>query len=115
MHAFIGEHHAELLALLGEIKGVGKATISTLINRDSGTLRGKRSTFGGRPQVRKVLFMAAMAATRYNPVIKTFYDRLVAAGKPKKLAITACMRKLLTILNARAKTRKPFDAGLHLA
>lgn len=138
MHAFIGEHHAEMLALLGEVKGVGKATISTLlaevpelgelsgreisalvgvapINRDSGTLRGKRTTLGGRPQVRKVLFMAAMVATRYNPVIKAFYDRLVAAGKPKKLAITACMRKLLTILNAMAKARKPFNAGLHLA
>ena len=138
LHAFIGEHHAELLALLGEVKGVGKATISTLlaevpelgelsgreisalvgvapINRDSGTLRGKRTTFGGRPQVRKVLFMAAMVASRYNPVIKAFYQRLVAAGKPKKLALTACMRKLLTILNAMAKARKPFNAGLHLA
>lgn len=138
MHAFIGEHHAELLALLGEVKGVGKATISTLlaevpelgelsgreisalvgvapINRDSGTLRGKRTTFGGRPQVRRVLFMAAMVASRFNPVIKAFYDRLVAAGKPKKLAITACARKLLTILNAMAKARKPFNAGLHLA
>jgi transposase len=138
LHVFIGEHHAELLALLGEVKGVGKATISTLlaevpelgelsgreisalvgvapINRDSGTLRGKRTTFGGRPQVRKVLFMAAMVASRYNPVIKAFYERLVAAGKPKKLALTACMRKLLTILNAMAKARKPFNAGLHLA
>jgi transposase len=138
MHAFIGEHHAELLALLGEVKGVGKATISTLlaevpelgelsgreisalvgvapINRDSGTLRGKRTTFGGRPQVRKVLFMAAMVASRYNPVIKAFYTRLIAAGKPKKLAITACMRKLLTILNAMVKARKPFNAELHLA
>lgn len=138
LHAFIGEHHAELMALLGEVKGVGKATISTLlaevpelgelsgrevsalvgvapINRDSGTLRGKRTTFGGRPQVRKVLFMAAMVATRYNPVIKAFYDRLLAAGKPKKLAITACARKLLTILNAMARTRKPFSAELHLA
>lgn len=138
MQAFIGEHHAELLALLGEVKGVGKATISTLlaevpelgelsgreisalvgvapINRDSGTLRGKRTIFGGRPQVRKVLFMAAMVASRYNPVIKVFYERLLAAGKPKKLALTACMRKLLTILNAMAKARKPFNTGLHLA
>lgn len=137
MHAFIGEHHTELMALLGEVKGVGKATISTLlaevpelgelsgreisalvgvapINRDSGTLRGKRTTFGGRPQVRKVLFMAAMVASRYNPVIKVFYARLVAAGKPKKLAITACARKLLTILNAMVKARKPFNAELHM-
>ena len=138
MQAFIGEHHAELTALLGEVKGVGKATISTLlaevpelgelngreisalvglapINRDSGTLRGKRTIFGGRPQVRKVLFMAAMVASRFNPVIKAFYARLVAAGKPKKLAITACARKLLTILNAMARTRKPFNVALHLA
>lgn len=138
MQAFIGEHHAELLTLLGGVKGVGKATISTLlaevpelgelsgreisalvgvapINRDSGTLRGKRTTFGGRPQVRKVLFMAAMVATRYNPVISAFYSRLVGAGKPKKLAITACARKLLTILNAMAKARKPFNPELHMA
>jgi transposase len=138
MQAFIGEHHAQLAALLGDVKGVGKATISTLlaevpelgelngreisalvglapINRDSGTLRGKRTIFGGRPQVRKVLFMAAMVASRYNPVIKAFYSRLLAAGKPKKLAITACARKLLTILNAMARSRKPFNAGLHLA
>ena len=138
MQAFIGEHHAELTALLGEVKGVGKATISTLlaevpelgelngreisalvglapINRDSGTLRGKRTIFGGRPQVRKVLFMAALVASRFNPVIKAFYAHLVAAGKPKKLAITACARKLLTILNAMARSRKRFNAGLHLA
>lgn len=138
LQAFIGEHHTELMTLLGGVKGVGKATISTLlaevpelgelsgreisalvgvapINRDSGTLRGKRTTFGGRPQVRKVLFMAAMVATRFNPVIKAFYERLVTAGKPKKLAITACARKLLTILNAMAKARKPFNAELHLA
>jgi len=138
LQAFIGEHHAELVSLLGDVKGVGKATISTLlaevpelgelsgrkisalvgvapINRASGTLRGKRTTFGGRPQVRKVLFMAAMVATRFNPVIKAFYERLVAAGKPKKLAITACARKLLTILNAMAKARKPFNPELHLA
>lgn len=138
MQEFVAEHHAELVAVLASTKGVGKATISTLlaevpelgelsgreisalvgvapINRDSGTLRGKRTTFGGRPQVRKVLFMAAMVATRFNPVIKVFYDRLVAAGKPKKLAITACARKLLTILNAMAKARKPFNAELHMA
>lgn len=137
LQAFIGEHHAELAALLGDVKGVGKATVSTLlaevpelgelngrevsalvgvapINRDSGTMRGKRTIFGGRPQVRKVLFMAALVASRYNPVIKAFYQRLLAAAKPKKLAITACARKLLTILNAMARTRKPFNAALHL-
>jgi len=137
MQAFIGEHHAELAALLNQVKGVGKATISTLlaevpelgelngrevsalvgvapINRDSGTMRGKRTIFGGRPQVRKVLFMAALVASRHNPVIKAFYQRLLAAGKPKKLALTACARKLLTILNAMARTGKPFNAALHL-
>ena len=137
MQDFIGEHHAELAALLNEVKGVGKATISTLlaevpelgelngrevsalvgvapINRDSGTMRGKRTIFGGRPSVRKVLFMAALVASRHNPVIKAFYQRLLAAGKPKKLALTACARKLLTILNAMARTGKPFNAALHL-
>lgn len=137
MLAHIGEHHAELAARLGEVKGVGKATISTLlaevpelgelngrevsalvglapINRDSGEMRGKRTIVGGRPQVRKVLFMAALVATRWNPVIKAFYERLIATGKPKKLAITACARKLLTILNAMARTGKPFNAALHL-
>jgi transposase len=137
MQAFIGEHHAQLAALLDGVKGVGKATISTLlaevpelgklngrevsalvgvapINRDSGTMRGKRAIFGGRPQVRKVLFMAALVASRYNPVIKAFYQRLLAAGKPKKLALTACARKLLTILNAMARSGKPFDAAIHL-
>lgn len=137
MKEFVGEHYAELTAVLGSTKGVGKATLSTLlaevpelgklsgreisalvgvapINRDSGTLRGKRTIFGGRPQVRKVLFMAALVACRHNPVIKAFYERLVAAGKPKKLALTACMRKLLTILNAMARTGKPFNAALHL-
>ncbi len=137
MQAFIGEHHAQLAALLDGVKGVGKATISTLlaevpelgklngrevsalvgvapINRDSGTMRGKRTIFGGRPAVRKVLFMAALVASRYNPVIKAFYQRLLAAGKPKKLALTACARKLLTILNAMARSGKPFDAAIHL-
>ena len=57
-------------------------------------MRGKRTIFGGRPHVRKVLFMAALVASRYNPVIKAFYQRLLAAGKPKKLALTACARKL---------------------
>jgi len=138
MQALICEHHAQLAKLLGEVKGVGQGTISTLlaevpelgklsgrevsalvglapINRDSGVMRGKRTIFGGRPQVRKVLFMAALVATRYNPVIRAFYQRLLAAGKPKKLAITACARKLLTILNAIAKSGQPFNAELHSA
>jgi transposase len=138
MQAFIGEHHAELAVLLDSVKGVGKTTIGTLlaevpelgelnrreisalvgvapINRDSGTMRGKRTIFGGRPQVRKVLYMAALVATRFNPVIKTFYQRLLAAGKPKKVALTACARKLLIILNAMVRTRQPFDVARHMA
>lgn len=138
LQEFIGQQHAELAALLDSVKGVGKTTISTLlaevpelgelnsrevsalvglapINRDSGTMRGKRIIFGGRPAVRRVLYMAALVAVRHNAVIKVFYERLVAAGKPKKLALIACARKLLTILNAMARTRKPFSAALHLA
>jgi transposase len=137
IQALIGAHHAQLAKLLGEVKGVGQATISTLlaevpelgklsgrevsalvglapINRDSGAMRSKRTIFGGRPYVRKVLFMAALVATRFNPVIKAFYERLLAAGKPKKLVITACARKLLTILNAIAKSGQPFNSALHL-
>jgi transposase len=137
LQAFVGANHAELAALLDSVKGVGKATISTLlaevpelgklsgrevsalvgvapINRDSGTMRGKRSIFGGRPDVRRVLFMAALVASRHNPVIKAFYQRLLAAGKPKKVALVACMRKLLTILNAMVRSGKPWDQALHL-
>jgi len=137
LQAFVSANHAELAALLDSVKGVGKATISTLlaevpelgklsgrevsalvgvapINRDSGTMRGKRSIFGGRPDVRRVLFMAALVASRHNPVIKAFYRRLLAAGKPKKVALVACMRKLLTILNAMVRSGKHWDPELHL-
>jgi transposase len=70
------------------------------LNHDSGKWRGQRGIWGGRAQVRAVLYMATLVATRCNPVIRQFYERLLAAGKPKKLALTACMRKLLIILNA---------------
>jgi transposase len=70
----------------------------------SGTVRGKRLVWGGRAPVRAALYMGALVATRRNPVIRAFYRRLVAAGKPKKLALTACMTKLLTILNALMRT-----------
>ena len=69
--------------------------------------------FGGRSSVRHVLYMAALVASRHNPVIKVFYARLIAAGKPKKVALVACMRKLLTILNAMVKAGKPWDATIH--
>ena len=72
-------------------------------NRDSGTLRGKRTVWGGRARVRTALYMGAMVASRFNPVIRDFYQRLLSDGKPKKLALTACMRKLLTILNSMLK------------
>jgi len=82
------------------------------LNRDSGTLHGKRLVWGGRAHVRAALHMAAIVATRYNPVIKTFYQRLCQAGKAKKLALTACMRKLLTILNAMLKSGTPWRHGM---
>ncbi len=75
------------------------------LNRDSGTLRGKRTLWGGRAHVRAALYMAALVGARCNPVIRSFYQRLCDAGKAKKVALTACMRKLLTILNAMMKHR----------
>ena len=78
-------------------------------NRDSGKFRGKRAVWGGRAQVRSVLYMSALSATRWNPVIRAFYDRLIKAGKPFKVAITACMRKLLTILNAMVKAGQSWN------
>ena len=77
-------------------------------------MRGKRATFGGRASVRRVLYMATLAAIRFNHVIQRFYERLVSSGKPKKVAIVACMRKLLTILNAMVKTKKYWDESFHL-
>lgn len=78
------------------------------LNRDSGTMRGRRTTWGGRPAIRTMLYMAAVTAARYNPVIRALYQRLVAGGKPKKVALVACMRKLLTILNAMVRDRRPW-------
>ena len=97
-----------LLAGLPELGKLNRGQIVSLVgvapfNRDSGTLRGKRVVWGGRSQVRAVLYMATLVATRYNPVIKEFYQRLCAAGKPKKVALTACMRKLLVIMNSMIK------------
>jgi len=82
--------------------------------RDSGTLKGRRAIWGGRAHVRAALYMAALVATRRNPVIRTFYQRLCQAGKAKKLALTACMRKLLTILNAMVKSRTPWRLAVTL-
>ena len=80
------------------------------LNCDSGTLRGRRRIWGGRAHVRTVLSMGTLVATRYNPRIKAFYERLLAAGKAKKVALTACMHKFLTILNAMLKHRTPWHA-----
>lgn len=94
-----------LLAELPELGTLSRQKIAALVglapfNRDSGRFRGRRHIFGGRSDVRSVLYMAALSGIRYNPVLKAFYDRLIAKGKLPKVALTACMRKLLTILNA---------------
>jgi transposase len=118
--------------LLCSVKGIGPATSYTLIsqlpelgtvnrkeiaalvgvapfNRDSGRWRGKRTTWGGRAGVRAQLYMAALAASQHNPVIRAFYQRLIEAGKPKKVALTACVRKLVVILNAMVKNGTLWD------
>jgi transposase len=94
-----------LIAELPELGTLSRQKIAALVglapfNRDSGRTRGRRHIFGGRADVRSVLYMAALSGIRYNPVIQAFYNRLIAKGKLFKVAITACMRKLLTILNA---------------
>lgn len=117
--------------LLSEVKGIGDITALTLIadlpelgrldrkriaalvgiaplNRDSGTLRGRRGVWGGRAAVRHTLYMATLAAVRFNPTLRAFHLRLRAAGKAKKVAIVACMRKLLTILNAMVRDKAPW-------
>lgn len=102
-----------LLASLPELGTLTHKQIAALVgvaplNRDSGTLRGRRTVWGGRAQVRAVLYMGAIVAARFNPVIRVFYQRLCASGKAKKVALTACMHKLLTILNAILKHRTPW-------
>lgn len=104
-----------LLADLPELGQLSRREIAKLVgvaplSRDSGTMRGRRFVQGGRATVRAVLYMAALVATKRNAVIRAFYLRLVAAGKPKKLALVACMRKLLTILNVMVRTAQPWSA-----
>jgi transposase len=99
-----------LLAQLPELGTLNRKQIAALVgvaplNRDSGTWRGRRAIWGGRATVRAVLYMAALVGTRHNPALRALYQRLLAARKPKKLALTACIRKLLTILNAMLKHR----------
>jgi len=90
---------------LGELNRQKIAALAGLApyNRDSGKKRGKRRIFGGRQSVRRVMYMAALSATKHNPIIKKFYERLIEKGKPFKVAITACMRKMITIMNVMVK------------
>ena len=136
MVGHVREHFAELDRLLQSASGIGPVASATLIaelpelgrlNRreiaalvgvapmanDSGSSRGRRRVQGGRFEIRRVLYMAALTASRRNPAIKAFYERLLAAGKLPKVALVACMRKLLTILNAMVRTRSPWNKSLH--
>lgn len=102
-----------LLVALPELGELDRRAIAALVglapfNRDSGVMRGRRSIYGGRSQVRTVLYMAATTAIRSNPVIRAFYERLKSRGKPHKVAMVACMRKMLTILNAMVRQSTPW-------
>jgi transposase len=128
------DHFKDKLALLKGLKGVGAGTQAMLmaalpelgsltqreiaklvgvapLNCDSGKFKGKRTTWGGRANVRGALYMAALSASRFDPTIKAFYQRLVLAGKPKKVVLIACMHKLLTIINAVIKSGMPWQPG----
>jgi len=132
----LDKHFKDQCKSLDSVKGVGPVTILTVtaalpelgqLNRreisklvgvaplcdDSGPRKGKRRTWGGRSQVRSVLYMAAQSAIKHNPAIRVFHSRLIAAGKPKKVAIVACMRKLLTILNAMLRDHALWDPTMH--
>ena len=103
-----------LLAQVPELGTLNRRQIAALVgvapfNRDSGTLKGKRTVWGGRANVRSVLYMSTLAAVNHNPAIKAFYRRLRDAGKKPKVALTACMRKLIIILNAMLKTLTPWS------
>ena len=138
MVGHVREHFSELDGLLQSTNGIGPVASATLIaqlpelgrlnrreiaalvgvapmSNDSGNRKGRRRVQGGRFEIRRVLYMATLTATRYNPVIRAFYERLKAAGKLPKVALVACMRKLLTMLNAMVRTGKPWDASLHRA
>jgi len=134
--AHVTAQRGALAAALGSIKGVEKSTVMTLLaqlpelgqlcrrrivalvgvaplNRDSGKMSGQRCIWGARSEVWCTLYMATLVAVRHNPVFKTFYDNLLAAGKRKKVALLAAMRKLLTALNAIAKSGKHWNPSLH--
>ena len=104
---------ATLLAELPELGKMDRKRIASLVgvapmNYDSGKKRGYRKTKGGRTNVRSVLYMSTLVATRYNPLTRTQYQHLLKRGKLKKVALTACMRKFLTILNAMMRDQQPF-------
>ncbi len=134
LQAAIDKHPiwSKLAQLLTSVPGVGKVVASTLIadlpelgqldrrslaslvgvapfNRDSGAMRGKRTVWGGRADVRSTLYMATLVAIQHNPVFTAFNDRLRKAGKPPKVAITACMRKLIVTLNAMVRDNRPWQ------
>lgn len=136
--AHLERHFKAQRKLLDSVKGVGAVTTLTLLSTlpelgklarkpiaklvgvapladDSGKRRGARHIWGGRAEVRSALYMATLSAMRYNPVIAPYYQRLIAAGKPKKVAMVACMRKLLTILNAMLRDNASWDAARGIA
>ena len=138
MARHVEQHYAPMAKLLQGVAGIGRVAAATLIaelpelgrlNRrqicalvgvapyanDSGASRGRRRIIGGRFELRRALYMATLAATRYNPAIRVFYERLVAAGKLKKVALIACMRKLITHLNALARDHLTTQNGLAIA
>ncbi|HHK9325115.1 TPA: IS110 family transposase [Escherichia coli] len=132
--AHVGACFSDISSLLQSFTGIGPVTASTLLgelpelgklnrrqitalvgvapfNRDSGYMRGRRRISGGRSGVRNVLFMAVLSAVRFNPVLKAFFVRLVAAGKPKKVALVACMRRMVCILNAMLRDGSRFEVA----
>lgn len=134
--ASLGGHFAEKLKLLKGLKGVAVGTQAALmaglpelgkltrraigkivgvapLNRDSGKMRGARTTWGGRTGVRSALYMATLTAVRHNAVLRAFHHRLRSKGKPKKVALVACMHKLLSIMNAIFKTNTPWNPDFH--
>lgn len=136
--AHVQRHHAQLAQALVSVPGIGAASVAVLLaelpelgkldrrriaalvgvaplNPDSGQMRGQRCIWGGRADVRRTLYMATLTAVRYNPALKACYERLLAAGKRKKVALVACMRKLLTMLNAIAKHGSTWDSNMHSA
>jgi transposase len=131
------QHFKEIRTWLESVKGVAEVTSSTLVGlmgelgqlprrsiaklagvaplaRDSGPRKGTRAIWGGRAEVRAVLYMATVSAITHNPVIRQFHQQLIAKGKPKKVALVACMRKLLTILNAMARDHATWDDSKHV-